>query len=387
MKKLVVSPAQAQNQTIAIVITIDVSPWPATAPPRITAVSPGKTSPTKAPVSRNASSADQHVGPVAELRREVLEQLLDVDVGGELLEGEERRHRPTPTIRTRRPRLRFSPSSCIRGLSEPLRRRDDRVRVAGRQRRRRGVGGGQVGEQPDRRRAGAADQRARSAPTSSSAASASAICGRSEIAACSRSLTSSSRVVERRGAARRPPRAAARSSSSSSAAERAVAERVGLRVDLGRSRRPSSSAISTTANSPGVGSGSIRSPAPADEREARDRAATARRPRARRRARRARRPRPPASRRTAAASALPPPSPAATGIRFSISTRTGAWRQPRARIASSATATRFGPLDPGADDLVGLAGRRRPTSIRSASRSGQNSERSSCRPSSRRAPT
>ena len=56
MKKLVVSPAQAQNQTIAIVITIEVSPWPATAPPRMTAVSPGKIRPTKAPVSRNASS-------------------------------------------------------------------------------------------------------------------------------------------------------------------------------------------------------------------------------------------------------------------------------------------------------------------------------------------
>ena len=56
MQKLVVSPAQAQNQTIAIVITIDVSPCPATAPPRITAVSPGKTSPMKAPVSRKASA-------------------------------------------------------------------------------------------------------------------------------------------------------------------------------------------------------------------------------------------------------------------------------------------------------------------------------------------
>ena len=56
IQKLVVSPSQAQNQTIAIVITIDVSPWPATAPPRITAVSPGKTRPTNAPVSRNAST-------------------------------------------------------------------------------------------------------------------------------------------------------------------------------------------------------------------------------------------------------------------------------------------------------------------------------------------
>ena len=69
---------------------------------------------------------------------------------------------------------------------------------------------------------------------------------------------------------------------------------------------------------------------------------------------------------------------------MSISTRSGAWRQPRARIASSATPTRFGPLDRRADDLVGLALGIGVTSSRSASSSGQNSERSSCRPSSRR---
>ena len=56
MKNDVVSPAQAQNQTIAIVMITFVSPCPATAPPRITAVSPGKTRPTNAPVSRNAST-------------------------------------------------------------------------------------------------------------------------------------------------------------------------------------------------------------------------------------------------------------------------------------------------------------------------------------------
>jgi hypothetical protein len=54
--KLALSPAHAQNHTIAIVSTIDVSPCPATAPPSITTVSPGATSPTKAPVSRNANT-------------------------------------------------------------------------------------------------------------------------------------------------------------------------------------------------------------------------------------------------------------------------------------------------------------------------------------------
>ena len=54
MKNEVVSPAQAQNHTIAIVMITFVSPCPATAPARITAVSPGNTRPTNAPVSRKA---------------------------------------------------------------------------------------------------------------------------------------------------------------------------------------------------------------------------------------------------------------------------------------------------------------------------------------------
>ena len=83
MKKLVVSPAQAQNQTIAIVITIDVSPCPATAPPRITAVSPGNDEPDERPGLEEGERPDQHVGPIAELSGEVLEQLLDVDVRSE----------------------------------------------------------------------------------------------------------------------------------------------------------------------------------------------------------------------------------------------------------------------------------------------------------------
>jgi hypothetical protein len=55
-KKLTESPAHAENQTIASVRITFVSPTPATAPPRITNVSPGATRPTNAPVSRNAST-------------------------------------------------------------------------------------------------------------------------------------------------------------------------------------------------------------------------------------------------------------------------------------------------------------------------------------------
>ena len=105
----------------------------------------------------------------------------------------------------------------------------------------------------------------------------------------------------------------------------------------------------------------------------------------RRRARRARRPRrrrgagPPRRRRCRRRARRRPGS-------ASRSRPAAAARPSRARAApSSATAARFGPSTPGADDLVALAGRR-PTSIRSASASGQNSERSSCRPSSRRGP-
>ena len=54
MKKLVVSPRIAQIQTIAISGSSEIVPWPAITPPAITTVSPGATSPTKAPVSRKA---------------------------------------------------------------------------------------------------------------------------------------------------------------------------------------------------------------------------------------------------------------------------------------------------------------------------------------------
>ena len=88
-RKLTVSPAQAQNQTMASIRTTEFSPWPASAPPMITAVSPGKTRPTKAPVSANASRPTKHVREVAEIGRHVLEPALDVQAGGEPLEGDE----------------------------------------------------------------------------------------------------------------------------------------------------------------------------------------------------------------------------------------------------------------------------------------------------------
>ena len=70
--------ATQQAQTIAISASSEISPWPATRPPTITAVSPGATKPRNAPVSRNASSADGEVGPLAERLARVLEQLLEV---------------------------------------------------------------------------------------------------------------------------------------------------------------------------------------------------------------------------------------------------------------------------------------------------------------------
>ena len=56
MKKLVVSPRMAQIQTSPISGISSISPWPAITPPAMTTVSPGATRPTKAPVSRKAST-------------------------------------------------------------------------------------------------------------------------------------------------------------------------------------------------------------------------------------------------------------------------------------------------------------------------------------------
>ena len=56
MKKLVVSPSTAQPQTTPIRGSSSISPWPAITPAAITIVSPGATSPTNAPVSRNAAT-------------------------------------------------------------------------------------------------------------------------------------------------------------------------------------------------------------------------------------------------------------------------------------------------------------------------------------------
>ena len=56
MKNEAVSPSHAETHTTAIVTTIDVVPLPAIAPASTTAVSPGNTRPTNAPVSRKASA-------------------------------------------------------------------------------------------------------------------------------------------------------------------------------------------------------------------------------------------------------------------------------------------------------------------------------------------
>ena len=57
MKKLVVSPRTADNQTIPMSGSREIVPCPATTPAAMTIVSPGATRPTNAPVSRNAATA------------------------------------------------------------------------------------------------------------------------------------------------------------------------------------------------------------------------------------------------------------------------------------------------------------------------------------------
>ncbi len=52
--KLSESPRKAASQVTAMISGNEISPWPATAPPRMTVNSPGAISPTKAPVSRKA---------------------------------------------------------------------------------------------------------------------------------------------------------------------------------------------------------------------------------------------------------------------------------------------------------------------------------------------
>ena len=388
MKKLVVSPAQAQNQTIAIVITIDVSPWPATAPPRITAVSPGNTSPTKAPVSRKASSADQQ-------RRSSRRALAR---GPRAAARCRCRGRTAGRRRSRRDHdrgdhdqppagSRFSPSSCKRSpiigaAAAPRRSRSRSGAAAPRRRRRR---------RPGRRRArprSAPSRRPATArrPTSSSAASASAICGPQRDRRLLEVVDEQLRVVERRRAARRPPRAAAPPSSLELRRRRARARARPPRRRRPPSTSPSSSGISTTANSPGAGSGSTTSPAPPTSANAglelRRHVGAERPPRAPADPVELARGQPQHRGRVGAAAAEPGgdrdplldldpqrrPPPAARAHRLERHRRPGSARRPRRRPPRP-------PRPP-----------RSATSIRSASSSGQNSERSSCRPSSRRPP-
>ena len=117
------------------------------------------------------------------------------------------------------------------------------------------------------------------------------------------------RAQPRRRAPRAPPASRPRPRRSASAKTSAVLS-------------PPPPGSRTTACGTGSGSRSTRSPAPRTSASAGP-AARARRRRARPRSPRGPPTSPAASRRTAAASALPPPRPAATGIRFSISIRSG----------------------------------------------------------------
>ena len=224
-----------------------------------------------------------------------------------------------------------------------------------------------------------------SAPASRSAASAASIAGHSERAAASRSLTG-----ERAG--RRPARArrAARSSLVAARARRAGRPRGRPRASRARRRAGGSRA----AERLGGGERLTCSPAPGHQRAAgREHApgtsAPSRVGERRSSAGRATPAACAASRSAAAASLEPPPMPAATGracdrqpLRRRVPAGRGA-EAPRARAPA-----RFGALDAGADDLVGVASAARArASARRRATSGWTTETSGCRPSARGAPT
>src|SRR5215211_582734 len=224
---------------------------------------------------------------------------------------------------------------------------------------------------------------AAAAPTSLSASSASAISGRSERAARSRSFTSKSAYSS--GGAPDPAASRSAASAFSNPAASRNTPILSASAYTAAVSSPSSCGTRTTANSPGSASAATCSPDPPTSAKRGSSCEVTSAPSAA--AIRSRSSRSPARcRRTAAASALPPPSPAATGTRFSISTRVGGPSHPAARSAASAAAARFGPATPG---LTTSSCSPSPAEIAipSASERGQNSERSSWSPSSRRSPT
>ena len=161
-------------------------------------------------------------------------------------------------------------------------------------------------------------------------------------------------VVERRGAGAGRLRAAAPPARRAPPALPAEPQPVGLGVDLGgrRARRRRGSARPRARPAPAAARPARRRPPTSASAGSSCEGTSAPSPAASSGERR--RPRRAASRSTAAASALPPPSPAATGIRFSISTRSGAASQPRSRSAASAPRGQVLALDARADDLVAL---------------------------------
>ena len=72
------SPATQHTQTIAISASSEIWPWPATRPPTITAVSPGRDEAEERAGLEEREHADGEVGPLAERLAGVLEHLLEV---------------------------------------------------------------------------------------------------------------------------------------------------------------------------------------------------------------------------------------------------------------------------------------------------------------------
>ena len=71
-------PRRRTTHTIAISTNSEISPWPATTPPTITVVSPGRDQADERAGLQEREHADEQVGPRAERLPDVLDQLLEV---------------------------------------------------------------------------------------------------------------------------------------------------------------------------------------------------------------------------------------------------------------------------------------------------------------------
>ena len=319
---------------------------------------------------------DEDVGEAAQLRGDVLERLLEVDVREHPVEGHEAAPTITATDDRSWSRLRAALAARRRSRSSArLGRRHDRVRMARRQRLGRPVGGDDVLEQPEGRGPRPGDQR-HLRPGLLERRERRGDLGPHRQRRPAQVVDQQLGVVERRRAAT--------GGGAQPLGDRiqlrqvaAQAQAVGLRVDLGGAQAVLGRAGARRRTRPAAAA----APPPRRPRRpgrTRGRAARGRRPRGRRRARR---PRPPrrapgaaAPRRRRCRRRARPPRECASRSPPSPASAASHGRE----APSAPPAARFGPSTPGQITWSASAS---VTTIRSASVSGQNSERISCRPS------